>query len=329
MSLDNNTVLDITPLSRLTELRQLFLDNNSISNITPLSGLTNLRELHLASNSITDLSPLVANTGLGQGSEVDVKGNPLNAVSINTHIPTLRERGVDVQFDLNTNATVSLSPSSVDSPAVGDQFTLYLRIAGGAKVTGYQASVQFDASALRYVGSADGDYLPAGAFFVPPIVDGDSVTLAGTSLAGESAQNTGTLATITFSVVAVKASFVHLWDVLLTDSIGGSSSPQVQDAVITESPQFPEDVNQDGVVNILRLDTRCLQLWEDWTKRCGCQWGWGCEHRGLVAGRGCVWERGSTRRIQILDRDTMPTRSYKRKRPVVGSSAKTGLNGCN
>ena len=99
VSLDNNTVSDIAPLSRLTELRQLFLDNNSISNITPLSGLTNLRELHLAANSITDLSPLVANTGLGSGDEVYVRGNPLNAVSINTHIPTLQRRGVEVDFD--------------------------------------------------------------------------------------------------------------------------------------------------------------------------------------------------------------------------------------
>ena len=41
-------------------------------------------------------------------------------------------------------------------------------------------------TALKYVQSANGDYLPDGAFFIPPVVDGNSVTLAASSLAGES-----------------------------------------------------------------------------------------------------------------------------------------------
>ena len=249
----DNNITDLSALTGLTNLTQLRLDHNTISDISALSGLTNLEGLELQENSISDLSPLVSNAGLGAGDEVDLRGNPLNAASINTHIPALQRRGVEVEFNLNSNATVSVFPSSVHSPAVGDQFTLSLTTADGTKVTGYQATVVFNASALRYVGSANGDYLPAGAFFVPPIADGNSVTLAGTSLSGESARNTGTLATITFSVVAVKASTVHLWDVLLTDSLGGSSIPQIQAAEITESPQLPEDVNQDGTVNILDL----------------------------------------------------------------------------
>ena len=46
-------------------------------------------------------------------------------------------------------------------------------------------------------------YLPEGAFFVPPIVAGNTVTLAATSLAGES-NGDGTLAVLTFEVVTVK-----------------------------------------------------------------------------------------------------------------------------
>ena len=63
----------------------------------------------------------------------------------------------------------------------------------------------------------------------------------------------GTLANITFEVVAVKASTVSLSEVLLTDSAGGSSVPQTEDAEITEPPQLPEDINDDGVVNIIDL----------------------------------------------------------------------------
>ena len=62
---------------------------------------------------------------------------------------------------------VSISPASVESPAVGGQFTVSLEIQGGQNVAGYQVTVAFDTSALRYVSSANSDYLPAGAFFVP------------------------------------------------------------------------------------------------------------------------------------------------------------------
>ena len=95
--LSSTSISDITPLSGLTSLEWLFLSSTSISDITPLSGLTSLEWLDLSSNSISDLAPLVANTGLGSGDRVDVRNNPLSATSINTHIPVLQSRGVDVR----------------------------------------------------------------------------------------------------------------------------------------------------------------------------------------------------------------------------------------
>ncbi len=149
-------------------------------------------------------------------------------------------------------ATVSLMPQTVVSPAIGQQLTFLLNITGGENVAGYQATVEFDASALRYVESANGDYLPAGAFFIPPVVEGNTVMIGGTSLAGENSGD-GTLATITFEVVAAKASTVNLSNVLLTDGAGSSATPQVEGAEITEPPQLAEDVNDDGIVNIIDL----------------------------------------------------------------------------
>ena len=151
-----------------------------------------------------------------------------------------------------SKAIVSLSPSPVQSPAIGQQLTLSLKITDGENVAGYQAKVHFDTAALKYVESTNRDYLPSGAFFVPPTVEGNTVTLASTSLAGES-NGDGALATITFEIIAAKASTVRLSDVLLTDSTGGSSSPQTEDAEITEPEQLPEDVNKDGVINIIDL----------------------------------------------------------------------------
>ena len=116
----------------------------------------------------------------------------------------------------------------------------------------YQATVGFDTSALRYVESTNGDYLPTEVFFVTPVVSGNRVTLAATSLAGEN-HGDGTLATITFEVIAVKRSTVRLSEVLLSDSQGVGSQPYVEDGKIMEPLQTRVDVNRDGVVNIQDL----------------------------------------------------------------------------
>ena len=151
-----------------------------------------------------------------------------------------------------TDATVSISPTPAVSPAVGKQLELSLKIIGGEAVAGYQATVQFDRTLLRYVSSANGDYLPAGAFFVEPTVEGNLVKLNAASLAGES-NGEGTLATLTFEVIAVKGSTLTLSDVLLTNTAGEAFVPTVENAEITESIQSKGDVNGDGMVNIQDL----------------------------------------------------------------------------
>ena len=116
LNLHINTISDVSALSGLTNLTSLTLYNNSIVDISPLSGLTNLEWLRLRSNSITDLSPLVANTGWGSGDRVDVRDNPLSATSINTHIPVLQDRGVEVSFDPAPPAPPAPDPTPVSIP---------------------------------------------------------------------------------------------------------------------------------------------------------------------------------------------------------------------
>ena len=151
-----------------------------------------------------------------------------------------------------TDAVVRLSPSSVVSPAVRGRLTLDLSIMGGEAVAGYQLTLQFDPTALRYVESGNGDYLPDGAFFVPPVVNRGSIELASTTLAGES-RGDGTLSTVTFEIMAVKASTLTLSETLLSDSAGNTFRPQVEGGEITEPPELKGDVNGDGVVNIQDL----------------------------------------------------------------------------
>ena len=158
------------------------------------------------------------------------------------------------QYELTsiTYAVVSVSPASVASPAVGQQLEFSLNITGGEAVAGYQASIQFDNTTLRYVSGANGDFLPAGAFFAQPKVNGNLVQLNAASLTGES-NGDGTLATLTFEVVAVKPSTLTLSDVLISSMGGETFVPQIENAQITEPTKLKGDVNGDGQVNIADL----------------------------------------------------------------------------
>ena len=169
----------------------------------------------------------------------------LGAVSTQPTTPTTPETPT-------TDAVVSLSPVSVASPAIGQQIEFSLNIIGGETVAGYQATVQFDTTALRYVSGANSDFLPADAFFVESVVEGNLVKLNAASLAGES-NGDGTLAKLTFEVIAAKASALTLSDVLLTDSEGIAYVPNVENAEITEPTGLKGDVNGDGIVNIQDL----------------------------------------------------------------------------
>lgn len=96
VSLKHNQISDISALTGLTSLEVLSLWDNQISNISALAGLTNLNYLILAANQITDIYPLVQNLGVDTGDRVELWSNPISETSINTYIPQLEARGVDI-----------------------------------------------------------------------------------------------------------------------------------------------------------------------------------------------------------------------------------------
>ena len=103
LNLDDNTISDVSAISGLTKLNVLNLGDNTIpdcsSDLSTLSNLTLLTRLNLNDNRIFDLSEIVANEGLGSGNVVDVRNNLLNVQSLNSHVPALQSRGVNVRFD--------------------------------------------------------------------------------------------------------------------------------------------------------------------------------------------------------------------------------------
>ena len=125
---------------------------------------------------------------------------------------------------------VSIMPASVTSPAVGEQLTVEIQVAGAENVFGYELTLMFDATALRYVESANGDYLP-GAFFVPSLKNDNEIAIYAS---GAGTKASGTLATVTFEVVSRQASTLTLANVLLSDADGVNSEPHVVNAEISE-----------------------------------------------------------------------------------------------
>ncbi len=124
-------------------------------------------------------------------------------------------------------ATVSVDPATIESPAVGEQLTVNINIAGGEDVAGYQVTLNFDPTALKYISSAyNADYLAAFPSVSPSGLASDSsiqfITL------GAAQDGDGTLATVTFEVVEVKASAITLTDVLISDA--GSDELEVTTA---------------------------------------------------------------------------------------------------
>ena len=142
LSLGSNNITDISPLAGLTNLTGLWLNGNNITDISALVDLTNLATLWLGWNNITDLSPLVANTGLGSGDTVNVRGNPLNRASIETHIPTLQGRGVTVEFDIPLEEPVHIPDANLRAAiesALGEASGAPITPSDMAKLTGLEA----------------------------------------------------------------------------------------------------------------------------------------------------------------------------------------------
>ena len=98
LNLGHNRISDVSPLAALTSLERLVLNDNLISDVGPLASLASLKSLALDDNQIEEIGPLVANSGLGDGTVVNLGGNPLSDQAINEQIPALRARGVNVTY---------------------------------------------------------------------------------------------------------------------------------------------------------------------------------------------------------------------------------------
>lgn len=93
-------VKDLAGIETVENLEVLLAGGNEIVDISPLAKLGQLRSIDLHRNAVRNIAPLIENDGLGSGDWINLRGNPLDEISIARHIPTLLKRGAQVDFDL-------------------------------------------------------------------------------------------------------------------------------------------------------------------------------------------------------------------------------------
>lgn len=93
LGLHSERVVDISPLSELTNLTNLFIDlNMEVTDISPLSGLTELTQLVLIQSGVKDLSPL---KGLSKLEELWLVGSEKDYSSV-AHVKNITNIGRDL-----------------------------------------------------------------------------------------------------------------------------------------------------------------------------------------------------------------------------------------
>ena len=128
---------------------------------------------------------------------------------------------------------VSIDPAEIVSPSVGEQFTININIAGGKGVAGYEIHVSFDPNALKYISSANADYLPAGAHSIPADLSENTLIVAAADPLFGMSDGDGTLVTVTFEVVEAKASTIGLARVFLADPTAMLLENTTADGMVT------------------------------------------------------------------------------------------------
>ncbi len=251
LALSNNSIADISALSGLTKLDTLDLSNNSISDISALAGLINLDALDLSNNNISDLFPLIANLGRLKRGSIYLSGNPLSDTSINTHIPTLRGRGVEGLY------RSKLILSTVPPVAVGETFTLNLTVKNVYNLAGFELDIVFDAAVLKAISINEGDFLSKDGgqtFFQEGNINnagGKIIGINGAFIGAGGVDGNGTLLTITFEAKTAGRGAVQLSKAKL----GASNGTQIHAEIIVHAVivGLTYDLNGDGQVDILDI----------------------------------------------------------------------------
>lgn len=230
-----NQVSDVSVLRNLTNLERLNLEGNDIRDISPLAGLTNLKWLDLRRNPITDWAPLEA---LAENTKIETNG---------------------FIFDANANQV-----------GIGAPFTFEIKAVFMHNLVGWQCNLAFDANLLEAVEVTEGDFLSqdgAATLFQEGTIDNEIGLISGYNvlrLDGKGVNGSGVLLSIKFRAKNIGTAVFTPGNCLLGDSEGEEIPSETRRLEIEIKEHAPlaedevwtgpkEDVNRDGIVNILDM----------------------------------------------------------------------------
>ena len=166
----------------------------------------------------------------------------------------------DATHIVESDATVSISPSSIKSPAIGEQLTIEVTIADADNIKGYGVTMEYDPTALRYVSSSKGDFVSENASYETKesrrmkVVDFHDISyphylnLVSKDRDGRMEEGKrGRLASITYEVIEQKTSTLTFKDVRLEKGDGMIARPRIKDGKIFDPKQIqntPNDATQ-------------------------------------------------------------------------------------
>ena len=250
-------ISEIPSLENAPNLKDLYLLDNDISDVSILKNLTGLERLSLAQNNITDVSPLANLTNL---KWLHIEGNPIADYSV------LDELSKNTKISPN-GFTFTSSTERVD---VGNTFTFDINALFIRNLVGWQCNISFDAEFFEVVEVIEGDFLSqdgAATLFQEGTIDNEIGVISGYNvlrLDGKGVDGSGTLLSVKFRAKTL-GTVVFTPDLCyLGDSEGEdipSESPKLEIEIVERAPLAEdevwtgprEDVNRDGIVNILDM----------------------------------------------------------------------------
>ena len=252
LNLGSNAITDISTLSGLTQLTSLYLHRNAIADVSALTGLTQLTVLNLQNNAIADMAPLVELNLTGtqwQSTGLFLEGNPLNYTSINTHIPAMQARGVEIAFDSRTYPALDIISGAGQQATGGDTlanpFVVAAIDARGTPMRGISVTftiIQGAGELSATTATTDVNGRAATTFTLGPDPGRHAVRATAPTLGSS----------VPFVAIATAPTARFAADV------NGDGVVNIQDLVLVASQlgqtgQNSSDVNGDGAVNIQDL----------------------------------------------------------------------------
>ena len=164
---------------------------------------------------------------------------------------------------IGSSTTIVVNPPDPQFPLrVGDTFTQTIEIHDIVDLTGWQIDIAFNPKVLRVVDISEGNFLEQNgedALFLvensPGKISVKQVRMDKFIATRYGISGSGVLVVLQFSVLSPSEALLGLHNVRLSNSSGERLSYSVilTPVVATHATAAPEDVNQDGVVDILDL----------------------------------------------------------------------------